>query len=140
MRRRAVEVEVVLLHVLAVVALAVGEAEEPLLEDRILAVPQGQREAEVLLVIGDAGDAVLAPAVGARAGLIVGEEIPGVAAFAVVLAHRSPLSLAEIRPPLLPVGRALAGFLQARLFLCHGGLLNPSLNNILTANPLVSGR
>ena len=40
--RRAVEVEVVLLHVLAVVAFAVGQAEEPLLEDRILAVPQGQ--------------------------------------------------------------------------------------------------
>ena len=77
-RRRAVEVEVVLLHVLAVVALAVGQSEEPLLEDGILAVPQGQREAEVLFVIGNAGDAVLAPAVGARAGMIVGEEIPGV--------------------------------------------------------------
>ena len=32
--RRAIEVEVVLLHVLAVVALAVGQPEEPLLEDR----------------------------------------------------------------------------------------------------------
>ena len=40
--RRAVEVEVVLLHILAVVALAVGQPEEPLLEDRVLAVPQGQ--------------------------------------------------------------------------------------------------
>ena len=53
--RRAVEVEVVLLHVLAVVPLAVGQAEEPLLEDRVLPVPQGQREAEALLVVGDAG-------------------------------------------------------------------------------------
>ncbi len=32
--RRAVEVEVVLLHVLAVVPLTVGEAEQPLFEDR----------------------------------------------------------------------------------------------------------
>ena len=78
-RRRAVEVEVVLLHVLAVVAFAVGQPEEPLLEDRILAVPQGQREAEALLVVGDAGEAVFAPAVGARAGLVVGEVVPGVA-------------------------------------------------------------
>ena len=70
-RRRAVEVEVVLLDVLAVVALAVGQAEQPLLEDRVLAVPQGQREAEPLLVVGDAGQAVLAPAIGARAGLVV---------------------------------------------------------------------
>ena len=69
--RRAVEVEVVLLDVLAVIALAVGQAEQPLLEDRVLAVPQGQREAEPLLVVGDAGQAVLAPAIGARAGLVV---------------------------------------------------------------------
>ena len=41
--RRAVEVEVVLLDVLAVVPLAVGEAEQPLLEDRILAVPERER-------------------------------------------------------------------------------------------------
>jgi hypothetical protein len=34
-----VEVEVVLLDVLAVVALRVGEAEEPLLEDRVGVVP-----------------------------------------------------------------------------------------------------
>ena len=67
-RRRGVEVEVVLLDVLAVVALAVGQAEQPLLEDRVLAVPQGQREAELLLVVGDAGEAVLAPAVGAASG------------------------------------------------------------------------
>ena len=70
-RRRAVEVEVVLLDVLAVVALAVGQAEQPLLEDRVLAVPEREREAEPLLVVGDAGEAVLAPAIGARARLVV---------------------------------------------------------------------
>ena len=45
-RRRAVEVEVVLLDVLAVIPLAVGQAEQPLLEDRILPVPQRQGEAQ----------------------------------------------------------------------------------------------
>jgi hypothetical protein len=44
-RRRTVEVEVVLLHILSMVALVVGQSEEPFLENRILAVPQGQREA-----------------------------------------------------------------------------------------------
>ena len=78
MGRGAVEVEVILFHILAVVAFAVGEAEEPLLQDGVLLIPQGQCEAQVLLVIGNASDAVLAPAVGARAGLIVGEEILGV--------------------------------------------------------------
>ncbi len=39
MRRRAVEVEIIFLHILAVVALAIGQAEQALLEDRILAVP-----------------------------------------------------------------------------------------------------
>ena len=102
MGRGAVEVEVDLLHVLAVVSLAVGEAEEPLLEDGVLPVPEGEREAEVLAIVGDAGQAVLSPAVGARPGLVVREVVPGVAALAVVLPDRPPLPLAEVRAPLLP--------------------------------------
>jgi len=43
---RAVEVEVVLFHILAVVPFAVGQSEEPLFEDGVLPVPQGQAEAE----------------------------------------------------------------------------------------------
>ena len=38
------------------VALAVGQPEEPLLENRVFAVPEGPREAEVLLVIGRADE------------------------------------------------------------------------------------
>src|SRR5262249_22125385 len=103
---RAVEVEVVFLDVLAVIALAVGETEQSLFEDGIVAVPQGEREAELLLIVGYAGQTVLAPAVGAGAGLIVAEVVPGVAAFAVVLADGSPLAFAEIGSPLFP-GRLL---------------------------------
>ncbi len=55
MCRRAVEVEVVLLDVLAVVPLRVGEAEQAFLEDRIAPVPEREREAERLLVVGDSG-------------------------------------------------------------------------------------
>jgi hypothetical protein len=58
--RGAVQVEVVLLDVLAVVALAVGQPEHPLLQQRVPAVPQRQRETQPLLVVADAGDAVLA--------------------------------------------------------------------------------
>ena len=106
-RRRRVEVEPVLLDVLAVVALAVGQPEHPLLEDRILPVPQGEREAEPLLIVADAGDAVLTPSIRARAGMVVREVVPGVAAPAVVLAHGAPLAFAQIGPPRLP--RNLAG-------------------------------
>jgi len=58
---RAVGVEVVLLYILAVIALTVGQAEQTLLQDRVPAVPQGEREAELLLVVGDPGQAVLSP-------------------------------------------------------------------------------
>ena len=118
--RRAVEVEVVLLDVLAVIALAVGQAEEALLEDRVLAVPQRQGEAEPLLVVGDAGQAVLAPAIGARARLVVGEVVPGVAAFAVVLADGAPLAFAEVRPPFLPGDLSLPSLFQSIVFRGHG--------------------
>jgi hypothetical protein len=61
----AIEVEVVLLDILTVVPLAVGEPEQGLFQDRILLVPQRQRKAELLLIITDAPEPVLTPAVGA---------------------------------------------------------------------------
>jgi len=113
-RGRRVDVEVVLLDVLAVVALAVGEAEQALLQDRIDAVPQREREAQALLVVAGPGDAVLAPAIGARARVVVREVVPGAAGVAVVLADGAPLALAQIRPPAPPRDAGL-GFLQALL-------------------------
>src|SRR5262249_49757226 len=64
-------------------------------------------------------DAILAPAVGAAAGLIVGEIIPGRAARAIVLAHRAPLPLAEIRTPAAPIRHALSTLLDALPFSVH---------------------
>src|SRR5262245_38727101 len=110
MGRRAVEVEVILLDVLTVVAFAVGQSEQAFLEDGVLAVPKGQSEAEALPVVGDAGEPVLTPTVGAGTGLVVAEVVPGIAAVAVVFADGPPLPFAEVGPPLLP-----GDFLLARL-------------------------
>src|SRR5262249_61434408 len=96
---RGVEVVVKLRDVPAVVALAVGQAEQPLLEDRVLPVPQGNAQAEQLLLVAQPSQAVLAPAVGAGGGHVVGEVVPGVAAGAVVLADGAPLPLADVRAP-----------------------------------------
>ena len=111
-----VEIEIILFYVLAMIALAVCQTEHSLLKDRVLAVPESDGKAQALLLIADAGDAVLAPMVGARSGLIVSEVVPGVAVIAVVFPDGSPLSLAEIRPP-EPPGHSLAPrFLEARPF------------------------
>jgi hypothetical protein len=126
--RRTVEVEVILLDVLAVVALAVGEPEEALLEDRVDPVPECQRAAEALPVIGNAGKAVLAPAVGPRAGLVVAEVIPGVAAVAVVFAHGAPLALAQIRAPAAPRDSLLVRFFKSVMFGSHGCVCEIQLN------------
>ncbi len=119
--RDGVEVPPVVLGVLAVVALGAGEAEHPLLEDRVVAVPQCEAEAQPLFDVGEPGHAVLAPAVGARTGVVVGEVGPRLAVGAVVLAHRSPLALAHIWPPPVPV----AGLQQAVGQLTESG--NPGL-------------
>src|SRR5262249_50226163 len=89
MRRLAVQVEVILLDILPVIAFAVGQPEQAFLEDRIFPIPQGEREAESLLVVANARQTILTPAIGAGAGLVVAEVIPGIPAFAVVLADRS---------------------------------------------------
>src|SRR5437660_264134 len=116
MRRRTVEVEVTLLDVLAVVALAIGQAEQALFQDRVGRVPQRQREAQPALAVGDAEQAILAPAVGPAAGLLVREVIPRVAVGRVILAHGAPLALGEIRSPALPVLAAPGVFEQALTF------------------------
>ena len=72
-------------------------------------------EAQALLDVAEAGHAVLAPAVGAGAGVVVGEVGPRLAVGAVVLADGAPLALAEVRAPQVPV----AGLPQAVLELAE---------------------
>ncbi len=102
-RGRAVQVEVVFLDVFAMVTLAVRQAEQSFLEDGVLAIPQRQAEAQLLLTIADAGEAIFAPVIGARAGLVMSEVVPGISVLAVVLTNRAPLPLAQVGPPLSPV-------------------------------------
>jgi hypothetical protein len=45
-RRRAVQIEEILLHILAVVAFLSGKAEHPFLQDRFALVPERHREAD----------------------------------------------------------------------------------------------
>src|SRR6185436_12465959 len=58
-RRRRVEEPPVLLGVLAVVALGAGQPEDALLEDGIAAVPEGEGQAQKLVDVADAAEAVL---------------------------------------------------------------------------------
>jgi hypothetical protein len=99
---RVVEIVIVFFHILAMIALSIGQAKQTLLQNRILAVPHGDRKAQQLAVVTQSGEAVLAPVIGARSCLVVGEMAPRIAVRAVILTHRTPLALAEIRPPLSP--------------------------------------
>src|ERR1035437_9808594 len=114
MRRCGVKIVIQLLHVLAVVALGVRQAEKTLLQNRVPAVPQCEREAEVLFVVADAGDAVFAPAISPAARVVVRKILPRRAAGRIILAHRAPLPFGQIRAkkrPLLfagvPLGEAM---------------------------------
>src|SRR5215831_7064533 len=108
-----IEVIVQFLDVLAVVSLSIGKPKQTLLENRITAVPERKRQAEKLLVVGKPGQAVLPPAIGVAARLVVGQIIPRGAARAVVLAHCPPLPLAQIGAPLAPILLAIAALLDA---------------------------
>ena len=119
MRRRRIDVEIDLLHVLRVIALRPRQPEQPLLEDRVLAVPQGQRETQAALAVADPQQAVLAPAVGAAAGVVVREICPALARRRVILADGPPLALGQIGPPALPIGRPVPRLLEANVFSRH---------------------
>ena len=132
--RRRVELVVKLLHVLAVVPLRPREAEEPLLEDRVLAVPERDGEAEDLVAIADACEAVLVPPVGARACMVVGEVLPRGAARGVVLPDGAPGPVGDVGAPALPVGASLPG-LDESIFL-PGHVCLHSFMDFRTPRPL----
>ena len=127
-RGRRVEIVINLLHILAMITLGVGEAEQSLFEDRVVPVPQCERQAQALAAIADPANPVLAPMIGAAAGMVVREVIPRVATGGIIFAHRAPLALGEIRPPEFPVspcrcilGQAL-GFGVDRFEVFHRGI------------------
>ena len=113
---RGVQVEVVLLDVLAVVALVAGQAEQPLLQNGIAPVPQGERQADLLVAIREARQAVFVPAIRARSRVVVGQVVPHGARRAVVFADRAPGAVTDVRPPAFPVHRSRPVFVQAALF------------------------
>ena len=59
------------------VAFRASEAEQALFEDGIASIPEGKSKTEALVVVANAADAVFGPAIGARAGVIVSERVPG---------------------------------------------------------------
>src|SRR5207247_2004388 len=74
--RRAVEVEVIFLHVFAVIAFVAGKAEETFLENGIGLVPKCKTKTHELMAVADRSQAVLVPAIGARTGVIVRKIFP----------------------------------------------------------------
>jgi hypothetical protein len=119
MRGRAIQVEAVVLDVFAVAAFGVGQPEEPFFQEGIAPVPERDCEADQLLTIADAGEPVVAPAVGPGAGVVVRKVLPGVSVSGVVLPHRAPRAFAQVRTPPFPVEPSRASFFQAGLFVRH---------------------
>ena len=84
-----------------------------------MAIPQGQREAQALVVIAHTSQTILAPAISARTGLFVGEVMPGVTFVAVVLTYCTPLALTQVWAPLLLGQLLLASLGKSHLFCVH---------------------
>ena len=118
-RWRAIDVPIKFLHVLAVISFRAAHAENPLLQERIAFIPKCERKTEPAFVIRNAADAVLVPAIRAGARVIVRKIIPGVAVGAVILAHRAPGALGQIRPPEMPRFGVRLVFRETQLFGVH---------------------
>ena len=120
----AIEVVVIFFDIFAVVAFVAGEAEEAFLEDGVLVIPEGEGEAEAAFAVGNAQEAVFAPAVGAGAGVIVGEVTPAIAVGGIIFADGGPLALGEVGAPAFPVVLAEGVLVEAEVFESgcgHGG-------------------
>src|SRR4029077_12101542 len=70
------------------------------------------RQAKPLVDAREPGEPVLAPPVSAGPGVVVRQVVPGLAVRAVVLADRTPLPLADVRAPPVPVARLAQAVLE----------------------------
>jgi hypothetical protein len=118
-RRSGVQIEVVFLHIFAVIALAIIQSEKPLLDNRVGSVPEGQCETKNLPVVGDAGKAVFAPAVGSGSGLVMAEVVPGISVVAVVFTDSAPLAFAQVGPPFFSGGCIGSSLFKTSSFVVH---------------------
>src|SRR5579864_2400129 len=100
------------------IALGIGESEEALFEDRVLAIPQCECKTEAAFAIRETSEAVLAPAISAAAGVLVREIFPGGAAGGIILADGAPLPFGKIRAPVLPM--FLAGLILSEAVVLGG--------------------
>ncbi len=98
------------------VALRASQAKETLLQEWVAFVPESNGQAYVLKTVAHPPQAIFVPAVSPASSVFVGEVIPGLASGAVVLAHRAPGALAEVRAPMLPIGQARFRIGQATVF------------------------
>jgi len=96
-----------------VVALPARHAEEALLQDGVVPVPERQPEAHQAPVVAEPEEAVLPPAVRAQVRVVEREVVPGLAVRRVVLADRAPLTLGQVRPPAAPLLAGVARVEQA---------------------------
>src|SRR5215469_10628062 len=99
---------VVLLHILTMIAFRAGQAEEPLLENRVSLIPQAERETQPALFVTDTQQTIFAPAVGTGTSVVVWKRVPRAAIGRVVLSDGPPLALAQIWTPAIPGFRTLA--------------------------------
>jgi hypothetical protein len=92
------------------------ETEDPFLQNGISSVPEGDSEADILVTIGNAGQSVLIPSIGAGASLVVRKRFPGGSVRAVVFSDGTPGPFAEIGPPAFPMFLPAGVFIEALLF------------------------
>src|SRR5262249_21291359 len=135
---RRIEIEVVLLHILAVIAFVSSQPEQALLENRVSFIPKRHGKADHLPAVANARDPVFVPAIGSRTCMVMRQIFPGISIRAVVLAHGSPRSLTQIGSPTLPMFSSCRRFGKPVVFCgcawAHAGFLSSPRSRSRHAN------
>jgi hypothetical protein len=100
MCRDIIEIIIKLLHIFAVVALVIAQAEQSFFQYFIFSIPEGNGKTEILEEIGNSSQSIFSPEVGAAMRMIEWKVIPCVIVQTIIFPNGGPLAFAEIGAPL----------------------------------------
>ena len=106
-------------YILSMVALMAGQPKKSFFDHGVFSIPKSPGYTKFLFIIRNSSNSLFSPAIGLAFGLIMSDIVPGGSIGTIILSYCTPLTIGEVRTPLLPMFLPLPVFLKPLFFYIH---------------------